>query len=224
MTGVRPYTILGHNLDIEDWPGHVGASIVAAELNGGGYGLTGLGLKPGDTVVDVGANVGLVAMAVSRLYPGVRVIAMEPHPVTFGMLSRNLIRNGVQGVEPYRLGVSGDGLTVTLASADQSTGASSWLAEPVPPGHDAVSVETLTLADVFGRFGVDHCAWLKVDCEGDEHPALMGCPPGFFAAVDRLSVEAHKSPRLAASGFTAARLMAHLDRAGVWYEWSETRI
>lgn len=44
----------------------------------------------GGVVLDVGANVGSYSASVARLVPSARIIAFEPHPVTFGRLKEHL--------------------------------------------------------------------------------------------------------------------------------------
>src|SRR5439155_14648081 len=39
--------------------------------------------EPGQTVLDVGANIGLFSLYLSSVSPGIRVFAFEPHPETF---------------------------------------------------------------------------------------------------------------------------------------------
>src|SRR5271157_374287 len=56
-------------------------------------------LRPGETVIDVGANQGMMAMtAASAVGPGGQVFAMEPHPGTFRLMQNNLRMNGVTNV------------------------------------------------------------------------------------------------------------------------------
>ena len=66
--------------------------------------LAGL-LRPGDTFVDGGANVGLFCCTMARFRattPGLRVVAFEPHPDTFQRLEQNGKRCGVE-VFPFGL-------------------------------------------------------------------------------------------------------------------------
>src|SRR5581483_8425600 len=53
------------------------------------YGRAGLRLAAGDTVVDVGANVGLVGMWLAQRQAGLRLYAFEPAPALFDLLRRN---------------------------------------------------------------------------------------------------------------------------------------
>lgn len=57
---------------------------------GGFYRRAAATLKPGDVVLDIGANIGLSAILFADAAPGVRVIAAEPAPETFRCLERNL--------------------------------------------------------------------------------------------------------------------------------------
>jgi FkbM family methyltransferase len=60
-------------------------------------------LKSGMTFIDVGAHFGYFSMlAASRVGPKGRVVAMEPTPETFSVLSRNL--SGFPFAEPHQVG------------------------------------------------------------------------------------------------------------------------
>jgi hypothetical protein len=59
--------------------------------------------KPGDTVVDVGANIGAMAVPLARrVGPSGRVIAFEPMPPTFLCLCANAVLNDLPWIEPRR--------------------------------------------------------------------------------------------------------------------------
>jgi len=61
-------------------------------------------LRPGDVVIDVGANVGLTTLAAAKAVgDSGRVIAVEPHPRIFRYLQNNLALNGVRNVAPHNV-------------------------------------------------------------------------------------------------------------------------
>jgi FkbM family methyltransferase len=63
-------------------------------------------LKPGNTFVDVGANVGYMTLhAASRVAPGGRVISFEPQPRCCQKLRRNLELNDIEHVELFNCGL-----------------------------------------------------------------------------------------------------------------------
>lgn len=57
-------------------------------------------LKPGDHVIDVGANIGDTVLAAAvQVGPSGHVIGIEPHPRTFKFLQQNVALNGACNVE-----------------------------------------------------------------------------------------------------------------------------
>lgn len=52
--------------------------------------------KPGDIVVDVGANVGMYSLCAARFF-GTQVFAFEPESQNYALLNRNIHENGLDG-------------------------------------------------------------------------------------------------------------------------------
>lgn len=68
------------------------------------YFHSGLRVAPGDTVVDVGANIGAFALAVARRCDGdVHLLCFEPAPATYEALEANFRRNDVLMRTRHRL-------------------------------------------------------------------------------------------------------------------------
>jgi ribosomal protein L11 methylase PrmA len=59
--------------------------------------------KPGDTVYDIGANIGQYALyAAKRLNNDVVILAFEPEALNFAKLNRNIVLNGlIDVIVPY---------------------------------------------------------------------------------------------------------------------------
>ncbi|WP_433684799.1 FkbM family methyltransferase [Nocardia sp. CA-119907] len=55
-------------------------------------------LRPGDVALDIGANIGLTAMMFADTCPGIQVIAVEPVPMTFRCLDRNIAAHVPGGI------------------------------------------------------------------------------------------------------------------------------
>ena len=63
-------------------------------------------LRPGDTVFDVGANIGLYSIYAALRHADCRVIAFEPEYANLHFLRDNILHNRLQGrVEVYAMGV-----------------------------------------------------------------------------------------------------------------------
>lgn len=57
----------------------------------------GITHEPGDTVFDIGANIGMFTMYVAHRYPGVRVYAFEPAEPSYARLAENIARHCSSG-------------------------------------------------------------------------------------------------------------------------------
>ena len=80
-------------------------------------------IEPGDTVVDVGANVGIVSIQASKLCGhGGRVISFEPNPDVYGLLKQSLMINNIMNVSAYNVALSSDKDTVRLSLPHNKSG------------------------------------------------------------------------------------------------------
>ena len=136
-------------------------------------------IDPDDLVVDVGANVGyLTSLAATRVGAGGHVLAFEPHPVVFELLSGNIARwNGahVAEVQPHQLALSDHTGTAELNAGPAfhvNMGLSSLEAAAEATAEDVlVPVEVKRLDEVVGE---QHIGLMKVDVEGHEPGVLRG--------------------------------------------------
>ncbi len=125
-------------------------------------------LKPGDVVIDVGANIGLYTLlAASRTGDG-RVVALEPHPVAAERLRENVALNRFQNVE-VRAEAAG-----AEAGSAQLTANLDTINHIVSGGHTdgTINVPVLTLDSLVASGA--QVALVKVDAEGFEAAVLAG--------------------------------------------------
>jgi FkbM family methyltransferase len=167
---------------------------------------------PGDTVVDVGANVGYYTLLGSRLVGEEgRVYAFEPDPESFALLERNLRLNGCDNVVAEQKAVSNEPGHIQLYLAEQNRGD-----HRIFPASDeertSVEVEAVTLDDYFADLGeVD---FVKIDTQGAEAVILAGMKQ-LIGRSERLRMAVEFSPwHLREFGADPARLLADLEALG----------
>jgi FkbM family methyltransferase len=167
--------------------------------------------RPGDVVLDVGANIGLFPLHLATLAAEIRVHCFEPNPQAHALLRRNLEANGLTGwVTPHALAVFDRNGPVVLRRAERS-GHRSLLGTTLV-ATDGDEVEAVDLAEALRRSGAERVALLKVDVEGAEVEIVEGAAPAVWARIDRAVLEFHDRFRpgclarvsrvLAAHGFT----------------------
>lgn len=124
-------------------------------------------IKPGQTVFDVGANVGFTSAVFSQLVgPQGRVVAFEPAPSTFAMLSNALADFG--NVDRVNLG-----LAATAGAIDFYLPKRHDMAGSKPRrGAARIRVKTCTLDEAVAAHGAP--SFVKIDVEGFEAEVLAG--------------------------------------------------
>jgi FkbM family methyltransferase len=127
-------------------------------------------VTPGMQILDVGANIGLYTLLLSRLTGKTgRVFAFEPEPNLFSILCENCAANQASNVTPFQCaaGEANGRATfqrATFNSGDNRLGASK-------SGAESIEVEVARLDEVLPVRTVD---FIKLDVQGHELSALTG--------------------------------------------------
>jgi FkbM family methyltransferase len=141
--------------------------------------LLGL-VDEGDTVVDVGANIGYLALLfASAVGPRGSVICVEPEPDNLAELHRHVALNRLPNVEVIPAAAGPERGSATLVRGVNAT------VEGGAPGD--LPVEVRALDDLVSR-RVD---FLKIDVEGFEDQVLRGASRILDADRPKLFVEVH---------------------------------
>jgi len=127
-------------------------------------------------VLDVGANIGMTALTLSQICINGKVVALEPVPHTFQLLTQNLRTAQVNNVTALNFGAGSSNGTFTMQGAENNA-AGAFVADryTIPDtGHFSSKVEIKRLDDVFPELGLSRLDFLKMDIEGFELEALEG--------------------------------------------------
>jgi len=122
--------------------------------------------KPGQTVYDVGANVGYYTLIASRvLGPTGQVVAFEPSPRNLGFLRRHLGLNHNTNVKVLDVAISdSEGVTRFLVGNDPRVSKITATGD--------ITVRTTTLDRLMGELPLPDL--IEMDIEGAEYSALCG--------------------------------------------------
>jgi FkbM family methyltransferase len=134
--------------------------------------IVDLYLRPGDTFVDAGANVGIFTAYASRAVgKSGCVIAFEAHPLISTVLAENVALNKLTNVTVVTaaLGDKAGELKMKYPRADPG---STHVA--IRPSAEDATVPVVTLDAALRERGVAHADYLKIDVEGFERQVLEG--------------------------------------------------
>jgi FkbM family methyltransferase len=126
----------------------------------------------GGVFIDVGANVGTYAMVLARhVGAGGKVIAIEPHPVTFARLAFNCAASGFTQAMLVPAAAGSDDGELLIETDGDNLGASHVVTGQASA--QAVKVPALRLQRILGNAGVATVDALKIDVEGFEDRVLI---------------------------------------------------
>ena len=168
-------------------------------------------VRPGDTVVDVGANWGYFTLAAAHWTGNTgRVVALEPEPRLFRTLMSNIELNTLSRVAAVQVGAAeteGEIGFVTYASDAANRGVSR--AASATERADFRS-RVQPLDEILDERGVPFVWLLKMDIEGGEHEALRGMRRSLLRGrYAYILLECHPT-LLAARGVSIAETLAPL--------------
>ena len=175
----------------------------------------------GGVCVDVGANVGLHTVAMSRLVgPGGRVFAFEPDPHNFRLLETNLRLNGAQNVTTRQCAIgAADGVCRlarnprNFADCRVTADLPTWRAHEVP---------MTTLDAALPDLASGAIRFLKLDVQGSECRVLRGMRRTLARHPDLVMVVEVFPDGLRQAGASARELVELLTELG-FSGWEFTR-
>lgn len=174
-------------------------------------------IHPGDTFLDVGANIGMVTLAASAAVgPEGRVLSFEPNPAVRQRLQGHVDTNGLKNVEVFDNALGAEPGTATLTTASEHTGTGTLRSQDGVVASYSVPVKTL---DSFvEKMPRDRGIFLKIDTEGYDFNVLKGA--GTLLDRENVVVFAEVNHKwLGELGQSAAEMFAWMESRGfkAWY-------
>lgn len=174
------------------------------------YEVPGVDWRSTRTILDIGAHVGSFTLWAANRAPSARILAVEPNPESFRMLSRNIRENGLADrVTAVHAAVGPQSGTAQLEFLDHSLGT-----RVASTGAGEFSVRMETVENLLAEANMDTVDFFKIDCEGMEYVVFEGIDPDRLRSTSTLACEYHPVPGrdvqtidalLASAGFRVSR-------------------
>lgn len=164
-------------------------------------------VRPGMHVIDVGANLGLYSLLLSRLVePNGSVLAFEPEPNLFAILKENCVRNNANNLTLFQCALGRTSGRVSFHRSAFNSGDNRL--ERASMAHDAVEVKVERFDDLQPDSKPD---FVKIDVQGHELGALAGMERA-LASNPNVQVLFEFSPAALAKAGTAPDLLLEFFR------------
>jgi FkbM family methyltransferase len=151
-------------------------------------------LRPGDTMLDVGANFGLVSLYCAKLVGRSGTIhAFEPQPQLAQLFQQSIEKNQYSQIALHEIALSNTDGTMTLSIPSDNSGAASLTFSFTD--ERAIQVPVRNASDYLGNLNLAQVRLLKLDVEGHEKEVLQGAYQFLKEQpVDVILFEEHKKP------------------------------
>lgn len=175
-------------------------------------------LREGDTVIDVGANIGAFTVLAARIVgPKGRVIAIEPDKPTYQQLVRNIALNKLTNVVALNCALGEtDGKGVLYSGAISLFSSMYSTVDGRETGSASQEMEVMTMETLLKSQNIERCDYLKMDCEGAEHQIVDSMSRAVAARFPQVTMEVHR-----VDGRDKASIRARMTDLG--YAQSPTR-
>jgi len=179
------------------------------------YTPKGFSINLGDTVVDIGAHIGIFSILASKFAGAGKVYSVEPMPENFALLKHNIKANKIRNI------------TAINKALDKKTGHRKlFISENTAAhsfhfkGNKTINVPTITMDRLVRQEKIRHIDFLKMDCEGAEYEVLFNCPDKVLRMIKKISLEYHDMDE----SRNGQSLKEFLERKGfkVKMEWKAT--
>jgi FkbM family methyltransferase len=147
-------------------------------------------LKPGDTFLDIGANIGFYSVLAARLIgPSGSVVAIEADPQVAETLTENFEANHLANARALSGAVAGHAGTVRLGRAP----ASGWTGLYYRKPDEWIEVPAFTGDGLVESLALEKIDTVKIDVEGAEGDVLAGMTDLLTKLRPCLLVEVHRT-------------------------------
>ncbi len=174
----------------------------------------------GDTVYDIGANLGYVALSLAKqVGPSGHVIAFEPVPRNVHLLRQNIDLNGLRNITVLEIAASDkNGDAVIRFAENLATASMVW--HRSNPAATELSIKTVAIDDLVAAGNMAHPTFVKIDVEGAEGSVLLGMRHTLKASDPVLFVECSDASRETA--WNLLQELGYRCQSAITRQWVDT--
>ena len=143
-------------------------------------------IKQNDVVIDVGAHIGLFTIYASQFCTNGKIYSFEPVTENYQLLLDNIKLNNLNYVTSFNQAISNSNDSIELFLNNDESGHSMF-----SKSSKSVKIDSISLQTFFDENQINHCNFLKLDCEGAEYEIIEKLPLKYFKMIEKMVIEYH---------------------------------
>jgi len=179
------------------------------------YNPKGFEIKSTDTVLDIGAQIGIFSIYAAKKAKKGQVLSFEPTKENFSMLKENVEINKLQNVKVFRQAVGNKNGKLKIY-LEHNTGGHTIINN----GKNFIEATQICLDSIIKEQKLNQIDFLKLDCEGSEYSILFNTKIENLKKIKKISMEYHKLDKTK----NAETLKTFLEKNGFQVETSNENI
>lgn len=156
----------------------------------GSYEVGGVKPSPGDTIIDVGSNIGFYSLdTISKISPEGKIFAFEPIPFMCNIIRKSLDFNVGHNVEIVEKALGKDDVEIQLNFSEHNFGGASSIIKG-----EACRISQIKLDTFVKNNNLPKVDLIKMDIEGMEPDALLGASETILKYKPKLAICTYHYP------------------------------
>lgn len=150
------------------------------------YNAKKLKINKNDTIIDIGAHIGLFSIYVSQYCKDGRIFSFEPVPENYDLLKHNVDLNQIKNIKCFQKAVTDKATQIKMYLNNDFAAHSIFNVS-----EKSICVESISLMEILDSYNIEKCDLLKLDCEGSEYMILDSLPVSYFNKIKKIVMEYH---------------------------------
>jgi FkbM family methyltransferase len=166
------------------------------------YTPAGYEIKDGDTILDIGANIGVFAIYAATRAEETTVLAFEPFPENVKFLRKNISKSSIDNIKVFQQAVASNSEERVLEVSD------SWIKHSLgnlDSDQKGIRIQSVSFDEVMKK--IKKCDLLKIDCEGSEYEIFYSASSESLAKVNKIVGEFHNRNEDVMNGKTLCKFL-----------------
>ena len=153
-----------------------------------------IGFQPGDCIIDLGANLGIISILLSKKFPFTKIYSYEASPINYQNFVKNIKDNNCTNIQAFNLAVWSDSNSIIQipTSPTNSGGSSIYYKSEFFNQYPVSQVQTISLEDILDQNNITSCKLMKIDVEGSEYEIFRTFPTTRINVIKNIGIEFHK--------------------------------